>query len=70
MQAAAVEAHRPAVEYDDMARPLEVGGVGSGTQKTLQFGMHSIVLSSGNEAAYESPALPNLGTPTLLGQKA
>ena len=70
MQAAAAAANRPPTQFQDMHRPLEVGGIGSGTQKAFQTGRHPIGLSNGDEAVYEAPILPNSGTPALLGQKS
>ena len=70
MQAAAIAAGRPHIKYTDLARPLEVGGIGSGTQKAHQSGLHPIGLTDGTEAVYDSPILPNSGTPALLGQKS
>ena len=70
MQTAAIRANRPPVKYKDLERPLEVGGIGSGTQSAHKSGIHSIGLPDGTEAMYESPILPNSGTPALLGQKS
>jgi len=47
-----------------------MGGIGTGTQTAYQTGLHSIGLSDGTEAIFESPVLPNSGTPALLGQKS
>ena len=70
MQQAALAANRSQVKYKDLARPLEVGGIGSGTQSAYQSGLHSIGLTDGTDAMYDSPILPNSGTPALLGQKS
>jgi hypothetical protein len=70
MQEAALAANRPPIKYQDLPRPLEVGGIGSGTQSAYQSGLHHIGLSDGTDAIYESPVLPNSGTPALLGQKS
>ena len=70
MQAASDAANRPRIKYKDLDRPLEVGGIGSGTQKAFQEGIHSIGLPDGTDATYTSPILPNSGTPALLGQKS
>jgi len=70
MQAAALAANRSQIKYSDLARPLEVGGIGSGTQSAFQSGMHPIGLPDGTDAIYQSPILPNSGTPALLGQKS
>ena len=35
-----------------------------------QSGMHCIGLPDGTDTTYESPILPNSGTPALLGQKS
>ena len=70
MQTAAIAANRPPVKYKDLARPLEVGGIGSGTQSAHQSGIHAIGLPDGTDAMYESPILPNSGTPALLGQRS
>ena len=70
MQAAALSANRPVVKYQNLQRPLEVGGIGRGTQQALQSGLHPIGLSDGTDAVYEAPILPNSGTPALLGQKS
>ena len=70
MQQAALAANRQPIKYSDLARPLEVGGIGSGTQSAYKSGVHSIGLPDGTDANYESPILPNSGTPALLGQKS
>jgi len=70
MQAASDAANRPPIKYKDLARPLEVGGIGSGTQKAFKEGEHCIGLPDGTDATYTSPILPNSGTPALLGQKS
>ena len=70
MQEAALAANRPATKYSNLERPLEVGGIGSGTQSAYQSGTHSIGLPDGTDAMYESPILPKSGTPALLGQKS
>jgi hypothetical protein len=70
MQQAALAANRPPIKYSDLARPLEVGGIGSGTQSAYQSGLHAIGLPDGTDAMYESPILPKSGTPALLGQKS
>ena len=70
MQEAALAANRSQIKYSDLARPLEVGGIGSGTQSAYQSGLHPIGLPDGTDAIYESPILPNSGTPALLGQKS
>ena len=70
MQAASDAANRPPIKYEDLERPLEVGGIGSGTQKAFQEGVHSIGLPDGTDATYTSPILPKSGTPALLGQKS
>ena len=70
MQQAALAANRSQVKYSDLARPLEVGGIGSGTQSAYQSGLHPIGLTDGTDAMYDSPILPNSGTLALLGQKS
>ena len=70
MQNAALAANRPPIKYSDLARPLEVGGIGSGTQSAYQSGQHCIGLADGTDAIFESPILPKSGTPALLGQKS
>jgi hypothetical protein len=70
MQDAALAANRSPIKYQDLPRPLEMGGIGTGTQTAYQTGLHSIGLSDGTEAIFESPVLPNSGTPALLGQKS
>ena len=70
MQQAALAANRSQIKCSDLARPLEVGGIGSGTQSAYQTGLHPIGLPDGTDAIYESPILPNSGTPALLGQRS
>jgi hypothetical protein len=70
MNEAALAANRSPIKYQDLPRPLEVGGIGSGTQSAYQSGLHNIGLTDGTDATYESPVLPNSGTPALLGQKS
>ena len=70
MQEAALAANRSPIKYSDLARPLEVGGIGSGTQSAYQSGLHCIGLPDGTDAIFESPILPKSGTPALLGQKS
>ena len=70
MQNAALAANRPPIKYENLARPLEVGGIGSGTQSAYKSGQHCIGLSDGTDAVFTSPILPNSGTPALLGQKS
>ena len=70
MQQAAIAAGRPPVEYKDLPRALEVGGIGVGTQSAHQSGLHAIGLPDGTDAAYEAPILPKSGTPALLGQRS
>ena len=70
MQEAALAANRPPIKYQNLPHPLEVGGIGTGTQSAYQSGLHNIGLTDGTDATYESPVLPNSGTPALLGQKS
>jgi len=70
MQEAALAANRPPIKYQDLPQPLEVDGIGTGTQSAYQTGLHHIGLGDGTDAIYESPVLPNSGTPALLGQKS
>ena len=53
-----------------MKQPLEVGGVGTGTQATQMAICHHIGLENGQERIYEAPTLPNSSIPALLGQKS
>ena len=70
MRTAAVRAGRPNTTSSPMQNPLEVGGIGTGTQTATQKVVHRIGLANGREANYETPVLPRSGTPALLGQRS
>jgi hypothetical protein len=70
MRTAAVRAGRPNTTSFPMQNPLEVGGIGTGTQTATQKVVHRIGLANGREANYETPVLPRSGTPALLGQRS
>eukprot|EP00975_Prorocentrum_lima_P003850 840916-Prorocentrum_lima.AAC.1 len=70
MAQAAKEAGQPEPEYRPLARPIEVGGVGTGTQVATHAVTHRIALPDGKIAAYEAPELPSDDMPALLGQKS
>ena len=61
---------RPVATYRQLGRPLEVGGVGTGSQHATHAASHTIALASGKEAKYEAPLLPKSRTPALLGQRS
>ena len=63
-------AGRPESYYNPLQRPLEDGGVGTGSQTATHSVTHNIVLANGKEATYTAPQLPKSGTPALLGQKS
>jgi hypothetical protein len=56
--------HRP------LDRVLEVGGVGSGSQRATHSHQFQIVLPGGEAATYEAPVLPNSNVPALLGRQS
>ena len=63
-------AGRTTSSYDTLQRPMEVGGVGTGSQTATHAVTHNIVLANGKEVKYTAPQLPKSGTPALLGQKS
>ena len=63
-------AGRPTSTYKPLHNPLEVGGVGTGSQTATHAVTHNIVLANGKEATYTAPQLPKSGTRALLGQKS
>ena len=70
MNAEALRAGRPGAVWKPMPNPIEVGGIGTGTQKATHKRAHRLGLANGKEASYESPILPQSNTPALLGQRS
>ena len=56
--------------YSQLNTPLEVGGVGTGTQSAHREVKHHVSFDNGTEAFYVAPELPNSSTPALLGQRS
>eukprot|EP00973_Karenia_brevis_P060434 8407932-Karenia_brevis.AAC.1 len=50
-----------------MDHPLEVGGVGSGTQVATHRGTHAVGFGNGHEAVCTAPEIPGSGVPALFG---
>ena len=48
---------------------LDVGGVGSGSQRATHAHRYQLALQGGEHATYEAPVLPNSSVPALLGRK-
>jgi hypothetical protein len=69
LAAAAREAGLPPPTYAQMT-PLQVGGIGSGTQTATSKVTIPINLGRGNKASFTAPELPNSSIPGLLGRRA
>ena len=53
--------------YTPMPNPLTVEGVGQGSQSCAQMASVPMALSSGEQARYQAPIIPNSNVPALLG---
>jgi len=69
-KAAALSAGRPMTTYDERSRPLEVCGVGEGTQVSTHAVRVHIGMPGGAYGTYEAHEFPKSSTPALLGQKS
>jgi len=69
-QAAAQAAGRPAATYKQLAQPLEMSGIGEGTQRVTHEVRVQARLPRGSLGIYEAQAFPKSDTPALLGLKS
>eukprot|EP00959_Pyramimonas_sp_CCMP1952_P170231 3556391-Pyramimonas_sp.AAC.1 len=51
-----------------LGKALEVGGVGSGSQRATYSHRYQLALEGGQATTYEAPVLPNSSAPALLGR--
>ena len=68
-QAAQARAFGMQEEYAKLQEPLEVGGIGTGSQSATSEVRLPIALTNGKLSSYAAPMLPNSSTPALLGQR-